>query len=72
MVDNLSDNQIEELKEAFNLFDKKNTGNISVKDLTNLLRIIGHNISADESKNLLIQVYAFWVLPLRQSGINLP
>jgi len=56
----LTDNQIDELKEAFNVFDKQNTGIISVKDLTNLLRIIGHNISAEESKNLLIQViYTF-------------
>ena len=55
MVDKLSDKQIEELKEAFALFDE-NSGMIDIRDLSGLLKAIGHNPSEDEIRILIEQV----------------
>jgi len=55
-TDQLSDQQIDELKEAFGIFDKA-TGMINVKDLPVLLKSIGHNPSEEETKTLISQVY---------------
>jgi calcium-binding protein CML len=55
MTDQLSDKQIDELKEAFGIFDKS-TGMINVKDLPILLKSIGHNPSEEETKALIAQV----------------
>ena len=54
-TDQLTDQQIDELKEAFGIFDKA-TGMISVKDLPILLKSIGHNPSEEETKTLISQV----------------
>ena len=55
MSDKLSDTQIEELKEAFGLFDKE-SGLIEIRELPNLLKAIGQNPSEDEIRILIEQV----------------
>jgi hypothetical protein len=55
MTDELSDKQIDELKEAFGLYEESG-GVIKVKDLPALLKAIGHNPSEEETKNLIAQV----------------
>ena len=48
MTDQLSDKQIDELKEAFGIFDKSS-------GMTILLKYIGHNPSEEETKALIAQ-----------------
>jgi calmodulin len=55
MTEKLSDTQIEELKEAFGLFDN-NSGLIEIRELSNLLKTIGQNPSEDEIKIIIDQV----------------
>ena len=56
MVDKLTEKQIEELKEAFKLFDH-NTGFIELRELPNLLRSIGQNPRPEEIRSIGLQVY---------------
>lgn len=53
MVDQLSQEIIEELKEAFKVFDPKGTGFISTKQLGTLMRSLGQNPSELEIQNFL-------------------
>jgi calmodulin len=46
----------QEIKEAFNVFDKDNDGFITIKELATVMRSLGHNPSQDEL-NELINVY---------------
>ena len=55
MTDQLSDEQIDELKDAFNIFGK-NVGFISMKDLPALLKTIGPNPAEEDTRNLFGEV----------------
>ena len=55
MSDKLSDRQIEELKEAFSLYEDR-SGMIDIRDLSSLLKAIGNNPSQDEIRILIDQV----------------
>lgn len=48
MANGLSDKQIEEFKEAFKIFEKDETGVISVEAVPILLRVIGQSLSNEE------------------------
>ena len=56
-MEELSDEQIEEFKEAFSVFDPENKGYIPSKELGNLLRNLGIYIT-NEEKNEYIEKYA--------------
>ena len=55
-MEGLSDEQIEEFKEAFSVFDPENRGYIQAKELGNLLRNLGIYIT-NEEKNEYIEKY---------------
>ena len=55
-MEGLSDEQIEEFKEAFSVFDPENKGYIPAKELGNLLRNLGIYIT-NEEKNEYIEKY---------------
>ena len=55
-MEGLSDEQIEEFKEAFSVFDPENKGYIQSKELGNLLRNLGIYIT-NEEKNEYIEKY---------------
>ncbi len=57
MADQLSDKAIDELKEAFALFDFNNDGVMSIKDLPALLRSLGQNPKDEDIKALSQQVF---------------
>ncbi|KAF9273896.1 hypothetical protein BGZ68_001105 [Mortierella alpina] len=65
-----------ELKEAFNLYDRKGTGSISSSELGSLLRAIGQNPSEAEIKDLISQAEptlsfdAFSKIALRADGFK--
>ncbi len=56
MANDLSDKQIEEFKEAFTIFDKDQSGVISVEAVPILLRVIGQSLSNEEISVLAEQV----------------
>lgn len=55
-MDELSEEQIEEFKEAFSLFDQEGKGHIYTKELGTVLRSLGIHTS-DEEKNEFINKY---------------
>ena len=55
-MEGLSDEQIEEFREAFSVFDPENRGYIQAKELGNLLRNLGIYIT-NEEKNEYIEKY---------------
>ena len=55
-MEGLSDEQIEEIQEAFSVFDPENKGFIQAKELGNLLRNLGIYIT-NEEKNDYIEKY---------------
>ena len=55
-MEELSDEQIEEFREAFSVFDPENKGYIQSKELGNLLRNLGIYIT-NEEKNEYIEKY---------------
>ncbi|KXJ70596.1 hypothetical protein RP20_CCG023057 [Aedes albopictus] len=52
----LSEDQIEELKEAFSLFDTNGDGTITSSELGTVLRSLGKNVSDAEVEELLMEV----------------
>ncbi|EDW16096.1 hypothetical protein AWZ03_004805 [Drosophila navojoa] len=56
MNPDLTEEQIAEYKEAFALFDKSNTGMISVRELGNLMRSLGQNPTDAELRDLVNEV----------------
>ncbi|KAG0199205.1 hypothetical protein BGX28_007475 [Mortierella sp. GBA30] len=68
--------QIKELKEAFNLYDRKGTGTISSSSLGDLLRAIGQNPTQAEIRELISQAEptlsfdAFSKIALRADGFK--
>ena len=55
-MEGLSDEQIEEFREAFSVFDPENKGYIQTKELGNVLRSLGIYIT-NEEKNEYIEKY---------------
>lgn len=55
-MDELSEEQIEEFKEAFSLFDPEGQGHIQTKELGTVLRSLGIH-TTDEEKNEFIEKY---------------
>ncbi|KAG7574458.1 EF-hand domain [Arabidopsis suecica] len=53
MVDQLTDNQISEFKEAFKLFDKNGDGCITAKELGTVMRSLGENQTAAELQDMI-------------------
>ncbi|XP_022898936.1 calmodulin-6-like isoform X2 [Olea europaea var. sylvestris] len=58
MVDQLTDDQISEFKEAFTLFDKDGNGRITTKELGNVMRTLEQNPTEAELKDMIIEVDA--------------
>ena len=49
---NLDENQVEEFKEAFKVFDEDNGGSIDDEEFTNLIGMLGYNFTEDEIANI--------------------
>ncbi|XP_062207196.1 calmodulin-2/4-like [Phragmites australis] len=58
MVDQLSEEQIAEFKEAFSLFDKDDNGYISTKELGTVMRSLGQNPTEAELQDMINEVDA--------------
>ena len=56
MVDLLSEQQLEEFREVFNLFDKDGGGTISASELGTVMRSLGQNPSETEVENMIREV----------------
>ncbi|XP_034115761.1 calmodulin-related protein 97A [Drosophila sulfurigaster albostrigata] len=56
MVQDLTDEQIAEYKEAFSLFDKTGTGMISTRELGNLMKSLGQNPTEAELRDLVNEI----------------
>merc|ERR1712156_756406 len=48
--------QIQEVKEAFAIYDKNSTGSISTKSLINVMRSLGQNPTEEETNNMICEV----------------
>lgn len=55
-VENLTEEQIAEFKEAFNLFDRDADGKITTKELGTVMRSLGQNPSEAELKDMINEV----------------
>ena len=56
MSQQLDEKQIEELREAFGMFHDHASGLMSVRDLPDLLRSLGHNPNKDEMRAIISEV----------------
>ena len=56
IVDNLTDEQIIEFREAFQAFDKDGNGSITTKELGTVMRSLGQNLSEAEIKEIIDEV----------------
>ncbi len=56
MVEQLSEEQIAEFKEAFSLFDKDGDGKITSKELGTVMRSLGANPTEAELKEMIKEV----------------
>lgn len=56
MVDNFSEEQIAELREAFSLFDKDGDGTITTKELGTVMRSLGQNPKDSELQDIINEV----------------
>ena len=56
IVDNLTDEQIIEFREAFQAFDKDGNGSITTKELGTVMRSLGQNLSEVEIKEVIDEV----------------
>ncbi len=56
MTDHLTEEQIAEFKEAFQIFDKDGDGMITTKELGTVMRSLGQNLSEDELKAMIEEV----------------
>eukprot|EP00906_Rhabdomonas_costata_P016358 RCo023460 len=57
-MDELSQEQITEYKEAFNLFDKDNDGKITTRELGTVIRSLGQNPTESEIQTMIREVDA--------------
>ena len=55
-MDNLTDEQISEFKEAFNLYDKDGDGTITILELGSIMRSLGHTTSDVELQDLIDEI----------------
>ena len=53
LIDNLTDQQIIEFREAFQAFDKDGNGSITTKELGTVMRSLGQNLSEAEIKEMI-------------------
>lgn len=53
LIDNLTDEQIIEFREAFQAFDKDDNGSITTKELGTVMRSLGQNLSEAEIKEMI-------------------
>ena len=56
MVENLTDEEINQFKFFFDLFDKDSSGTITTKELGTVMRNLGQNPSEEELKQLIREV----------------
>ena len=56
MVDQLTEEQIAEFKEAFSLFDKDGDGTITTKELGTVMRSLGQNPTEAELQDMINEV----------------
>ena len=56
IVDNLTDEQIIEFREAFQAFDKDGSGSITSKELGTVMRSLGQNLNESEIKEIIDEV----------------
>lgn len=56
MTDHLTEEQIAEFKEAFQIFDKDGDNLITTKELGTVMRSLGQNLSEDELKDMIEEV----------------
>ncbi|XP_063282938.1 calmodulin-A-like [Pelobates fuscus] len=56
MVDQLSEEQIAEFKEAFSLFDKDGDGTVTTKELGTVMRSLGQNPTEAELQDMINEV----------------
>ena len=56
MTDHLTEEQIAEFKEAFQIFDKDGDGLITTKELGTVMRSLGQNLSEEELKSMIEDV----------------
>lgn len=56
MVDQLSEEQIAEFKEAFSLFDRDGDGKITSKELGTVMRSLGQNPTEAELREMIQEV----------------
>ena len=80
IVDNLTDEQIIEFREAFQAFDKDGNGSITTKELGTVMRSLGQNLNeveireiideVDEDKNGTIDFQEFLSLMARKMKIT--
>jgi len=56
MSNNLTEEQIQEFKEAFTLFDKDNNGTISKQELSTVMRSLGLSPSEQEVTDLMNEI----------------
>lgn len=56
IIDNLTEEQIAEFKEAFQIFDKDGDGSITTKELGTVMRSLGQNPSDEEIRQMIEEV----------------
>lgn len=56
IIDNLTEEQIAEFKEAFQIFDKDGDGSITTKELGTVMRSLGQNPSDEEVRQMIEEV----------------
>lgn len=56
IIENLTEEQIAEFKEAFQIFDKNGDGSITVKELGTVMRSLGQNPSDEEIQKMINEV----------------
>ena len=56
MTENLTEEQIAEFKEAFQIFDKDGDGSITTKELGTVMRSLGQNPSEEELADMIEEV----------------
>ena len=56
MTENLTEEQIAEFKEAFQIFDKDGDGDITTKELSTVMKSLGQNPSEEELKEIIFEI----------------
>ena len=56
IIANLTEEQIAEFKEAFQMFDKDGDGSITAKELGTVMRSLGQNPSEDEIRQIIEEI----------------